>query len=112
RQAFIEYAQARGGKAGTFAQTIAMCGCRISEALELTAGQLDFAEQAIVFRSLKKRRQDVYRAVPVSPDLLADIRRIHHVDELSPDDRLWPWSRGTGWVRIGEVMKAIGVVGL
>lgn len=112
RDAFIEYAQARGGKVGTFAQTMAMCGCRISEALELTAGQLDFAEQTIVFRSLKKRRQDVYRSVPVSSEFLADIRRIHSVDNLSLNDRLWPWCRGTGWSRIREIMRAIDVVGI
>src|SRR5437588_90222 len=45
-------------------------GCRISEALGLTAERIDLAGRVIVFESLKKRRTGVFRAVPVPPELL------------------------------------------
>lgn len=37
-------------------------GCRISEALALTAQQIDLTERVIVFESLKKRKRGVCRA--------------------------------------------------
>lgn len=111
RDAFIAHASALGGDAGTFCLTVAATGCRLSEALELTVGQLDFGERVIVFRCLKKRRADVYRSVPVPAELLAEIRRVHGLERLALSDRLWPWSRGTGWARIKQVMHCAGIVG-
>jgi len=40
-------------------------GCRISEALALTARQVDLSGRVVVFESLKTRRSGVNRAVPV-----------------------------------------------
>ena len=44
--------------------------CRISEALALTARQIDLSGHVVVFESLKKRRRGVFRVVPVPPELL------------------------------------------
>jgi integrase len=45
-------------------------GCRISEALALTARRVDIGGQTIIFESLKKRRRGIYRAVPVPETLI------------------------------------------
>ena len=42
-------------------------GCRVSDALALTPKRIDLAGRAVVFETLKKRRQGVYKAVPVPP---------------------------------------------
>lgn len=42
-------------------------GCRESELLEVTPERVDLPGGCIVFRTLKKRREGVYRAVAVSP---------------------------------------------
>lgn len=42
-------------------------GRRESEALELTPERVDLEGGCLVFRTLKKRREGVYRAVPVPP---------------------------------------------
>jgi integrase len=45
-------------------------GCRISEALALTAKSIDLSGRVIVIESLKKRKTGVHRQVPVPPELL------------------------------------------
>jgi len=54
----------------TFCQTFGYTGCRISEALALTAARVDVGAGIIIFESLKKRRRGIYRAVPVPPGLI------------------------------------------
>jgi len=49
---------------------LAYSGCRISEALALTADRVDLAAYTIIFETLKKRRRGVYRAVPVPPAVI------------------------------------------
>ena len=45
--------------------TLAYSGCRLSEALALTADRVDLAAGPVVVENLKKRRTGVYRPVPV-----------------------------------------------
>ena len=92
------------------------CGCRISEALALTADRVDPGDGVLVFESLKKRRKGVYRAVPVPPDFLDRLRLVHDLEMLNRGDehgrgvRLWPWSRATAWRRCvgGHGMRGAG----
>jgi integrase len=56
-------------------------GCRISEALGLTAERIDLAGRVIVFESLKKRRTGMFRAVPVPPELLDALDLVHGIRE-------------------------------
>ena len=101
----------------TFCSTLAYGGCRISEALALTADRVDAADGVLVFESLKKRRRGVYRAVPVPPEFLERLRLVHDLEifQRSADrgraTRLWPWSRATAWRRVSEVMDAAGIAG-
>ena len=41
-------------------------GCRLLEALALTADRVDPSAGAVVFGSLKQRRNGIYRTVPIS----------------------------------------------
>jgi Phage integrase family len=59
----------------TFFGVLHATGCRISEALALTAQQIDLSGRVVVFESLKKRRKGIYRAVPVPPELPAPAER-------------------------------------
>ena len=60
-----------------FCHVLHWTGARISEALELTGQRIDFDRQAIIFRTLKKRKLSqkgeikapVFRQVPVPPEL-------------------------------------------
>lgn len=101
--------------ARTFCLTLLYTGCRISEALELVASRIDFDNQALTFRTLKKRGDKPhYRAIPVPTSLLDALDMVHGIKEhqSAPQARLWPWSRPTGWTRVKEVMAAADIKGV
>jgi len=50
--------------------TLAFAGCRLSEALALTADRLDLDAGVLTIESLKKVRTGVCRAVPVARPLV------------------------------------------
>jgi integrase/recombinase XerD len=102
----------------TFCGTLAYTGCRISEALALTAARVDLGDGVLVIESLKKRRKGVYRAVPVPPpfldalDLAHDLTTARRQPDCGAGVRLWQWSRATAWRRVCDVMDAAGITGL
>ena len=111
RQQFLRAAEHATPEVHTFCRTLGLTGCRLSEALALTATRVDKRAGVLVFESLKKRRRGVYRAVPVPRAFLATIDIVHNLDALG-DGRLWAWSRTTAWRRVREVMEAAEIRGL
>jgi integrase/recombinase XerD len=111
RQDFLRAAESAPQPVQTFCATLAHSGCRISEALALTAERVDVDAGVLVFESLKKRRKGIYRAVPVPPDFLKVLEAIHDLNGVG-DMRLWDWSRTTAWRRVREVMNAAAIRGL
>lgn len=91
-----------------FCCLLADTGCRLSEALALTADRLDPETCRVAFLTLK-RRQRVFRAVPVSRALMRDLHRLaRHQTDGGP---LWRWCRQTAWRRVRCVMDAAGIAG-
>lgn len=86
-------------------------GCRESELLEVSPERVDLTGRCIVFRTLKKRRGCVYRAVPVPPSTLDHLDLVHRVRDAVRRGKghaalpLWPCSR----MREHEVMIAAGI---
>ena len=62
RDAFLREAEQADRAVRTLCMTLAYAGCRLSEALALTADRVDLAAGVLVFESLKKRRTGIYRA--------------------------------------------------
>jgi len=112
RDAFLHAAELGDRQVRTLCMTLAYAGCRLSEALALTADRVDLAAGVLIFESLKKRRAGIYRAVPVPPALLEALNMVHGIRELQAQRskgrgaRLWPWSRMTGWRAVHAVMHA------
>jgi hypothetical protein len=67
RRAFVAVAAKAPREVRTFCGTLHATGCRISEALALTARQIDLSGRVVVFESLKKRRRGVFRACRCRP---------------------------------------------
>ena len=115
RDAFLKAAERASREVRTFCGVLAYTGCRISEALELTADRIDLEEGVIVFESLKKRKKGVYRAVPVPPalldalDLVHTIRRAQARKDGGHSERLWSWGRTWAWEQVKAVMLAAGL---
>lgn len=113
RRAFVAAAAKAPREVRTFCGVLHATGCRISEALALTAQQIDLSGRVVVFESLKKRRKGVYRAVPVPPELLDALDLVHGICEAQRRGQakalLWPWSRMTAFRRVQEVIAAAGI---
>jgi integrase len=118
RDAFLREADLADRPVRTLCMTLAYAGCRLSEALALTADRVDLAAGVLVFESLKKRRTGIFRSVPVPPALLDTIDMVHGIREQHARRgkgrgvRLWPWSRMTGWRAVHMVMQAAGLEGV
>jgi hypothetical protein len=89
---------------------LASTGCRISEALSLSEASVDFEAGHVVIQSLKKRNRKIFRTVPLPPALLSMLQEGLKAGLLR-HDRLWPWSRMTGYRRVCEVMRAARITG-
>lgn len=92
-----------------FCETIFFSGCRISEALGIVGMDVDVETCAVVIHTLKKRRGPENRLIPVPEVLAKGLKALAHE---SPEKRLWPFCRTTGWRLIKRVMKAAGITGL
>ena len=112
RGRFLQEAERADRQVRTLCMTLTYAGCRLSEALALTADRVDLAAGVLMFESLKKRRTGIYRVVPVPPALLETLNMVHGIRELQSQRgkgrgvRLWPWSRMTGWRAVHTVMAA------
>lgn len=113
RVAFSEHIRPMENLAGLFCWVLLESGCRPSEALALKRRNIDVGERVIVFESLKKRRRGVYRAVPVSNELIGRLDRHFAIaaGDDSREERLWPWSRATAYRRVCARMAAVGIQG-
>ena len=112
RKAFLKTADRAPCEVRTFCHLLHFSGCRISEALALTSDRVDFANGTVTFESLKKRRDGVYRSVPVPPTLLDALDLVHNVRETEAKRgrgrkvKLWTWERTTAWRKVKAVMEA------
>jgi integrase len=117
RDTFLRAAEQADRSVRTLCMTLAYSGCRLSEALALTADRVDLAAGVVVLETLKKRRPGIYRAVPVPPALLEALDLVHGIRELQARRgkgrgvRLWPWSRMTGWRAVHAVMQDVRLDG-
>jgi integrase/recombinase XerD len=92
----------------TLCLTLAYTGCRISEALALTADRVEREAGFIAIRCLKKRdRAIVIREVPAPPALLRALHQVHDLDDRKK--RLWPVSRSLAWLLVKGVMRHAGI---
>lgn len=91
-----------------FGQLLYYSGCRLSEGLALTPKLIDVEGQCVVFRTLKRRKL-IYRAVPMPARFLREL--IAYAASLNLEERLFPWSRQTGWRRIRWLMDSASIEG-
>ena len=94
----------------SFCLTLYYTGCRISEALELDSRSLDHSNKMLIFRTLKQRRNDRYRALPIPNELIHEIDS--QIRSRTNTDLIWNFSRTTGWRVIRKIMQQAGLDGV
>ena len=123
RDLFLRAAKSENRENRIFCSVLHYTGCRISEALALSPRQISIPDQAIIFRTLKKRKLDnqgnikkpQYRSVPVPEriiediDLVFDLRKKRTPKEMNKP--FWMMSRTTAWRMVKRVMSRAGITG-
>jgi integrase len=89
-----------------FCLVLAFAGCRVSEALALTADHVDPERRTLTIRTLKRRRT-VFRAVPVPQSMIELLRGLRTDDE----GRFWCSHRVTAWRVVKATMQGAGIAG-
>jgi integrase len=68
RTAFLTAAAQFPHDVRSLCHVLTYTGCRLAEALALSADRVDLRASRLTFETLKKRKRGVYRTVPVPPD--------------------------------------------
>lgn len=92
-----------------FCLTLYYTGCRISEALNLRGCDFDAELKAVLICTLKKRVHKEIRRIPLPEFLATELMKIA---DSQCDQRLWEFSRTTGWRIVKSVMKKAGISGI
>lgn len=108
RRRFLMAADRMDDASRIFCHLLAFTGCRVSEGLALTPARLDPEAGRVIFRSLKRRKLS-FRAVPIPPALMQDLRRVGR--GKAHDQPLWSWCRQTAWRRVRWAMTEAGITG-
>lgn len=117
RMRFLRAAKMANPETETLCMTLTYTGCRISEALALSAASIQRQVGIISFCTLKKRDKLIIREVPVPGKLISVLERVHGISEsecVEPEEcenRLWPWSRTWAWMQVKAVMAQAHIYG-
>ncbi len=113
---FLAKAKERDSNLRTFAETLVYTGCRISEGLSLMPKGVNRESRQITFNSLKKRRGDLYRTVPVPENYIDTLTVANKIVERQKikkkaESRIWTWSRQYAFRLIKDLMVDAGIPG-
>ena len=109
RGRFIEMAERCAPRQRSLCLILLYTGCRLSEALDLRGSSVQVSAGIITFRTLKRRRPDLYREVPVPECLIEALGAGHRLDTDAP---LWPdINRVTAYRWVKAVMARAGIAG-
>ena len=111
RARFLVAAERAAATTGTLCLVLAHTGCRLSEALALTARSIDPATATLAIVTLKRRRRAVVREVPVPRELTDRLVAAHDLATACDDALLWPICRSTGWRQVKQVMRSADISG-
>jgi integrase/recombinase XerD len=117
RQTFLMVAAQFPHDIRSFCHVLTYTGCRLAEALALTADRGALAASRLTFETLKKRKRGVYRTVPVPPEVVTMLDFVHNSRHAQGRRargrslRLWSWSPVTAWRHVKAVMQAAGIRG-
>lgn len=115
RARFLSAARAAHPHVRSFGLTLLYTGCRISEALALTSRDVQFESKVITFNTLKRRRDDVYREVPMPDELVSALQAVCIQDQANSPiwrHRRQSIKRSTGYRWIKALMTTAQISGV
>jgi integrase/recombinase XerD len=118
RQAFLAAAAQFPHTVRSFCYVLASSGCRLAEALALTADRVDLTTNRLTFETLKKRKRGMYRVVPVPLEVVTMLDFVHNIrrgqgrQDQGSTQPLWSWSPVTAWRHVKAVMQTASIQGV
>lgn len=117
RRRFVDAAREASSEQQLFCLMLRWSGGRVSEILAVTPAAVDLESGVVSLKTLKRRRPDVVRQVPLPSDLLAALDQEFHLratqgDPIAAHQRIWRFSRTTAWRYVKAVMTIAGIQGL
>ena len=114
RQRFLSAARRQDAKTRVLCLVLCYTGCRLSEALALTADAVQPETNIIALCTLKRRkRHAVIREVPVPASLIGELLALAAENGASQHSGLlWSWGRTWAWMQIKAVMAEADIHGL
>lgn len=129
---FLAAAEAQErGEVRTLCLVLAYTGCRISEALALTAEHVDLSEKTLTFKTLKQRDRIAFRSVPVPEQIIDVLELVHSIrkhqrpgEDKATDEPLvtrkgtgksaflWNWKRTQAYNHVKQVLIEADITGL
>lgn len=112
REAFLKAIQSLPDSEKLYCATLLWTGCRPSEARLLTFEHLDLEENVIIIPTLKKRKENVYRRVPVPDTFLLQL--LIYCDAVGATDTqrlLWTWGRTKAYLIVKSVLASLNKTG-
>jgi integrase len=107
-QQFYEIANARPRMdVRLFCLLLYYTGARISEIINLKPISIDFANKSVAIRTLKRRRNDVFRQIPLPDALMTDIR--NYIKAMGKCDQLWRFAGRSASRYVKSVMQEAGI---
>lgn len=92
-----------------YCQLFHYTGARLNEISLLQKGQIDYQDQAVILRTLKQRRKNAYRQIPLPEYLLNGLYDLSNQNVIS---NLWTFSSRTGARCIKAVMDTAEIRGV
>lgn len=113
RAAFLKASTLDAGPMRTLCGLLHYTGCTLTEAITVTASQIDLSARTVILQGTTPRRHDISRAVPL-PDafilLLDEVHGIGHVQSCpEANPLLWPHDRKTVREKVNRVILAAGI---
>ncbi len=100
-----------------FSQLLYYTGARFSEIHALCPAQFNYIDRVVTIRTLKRRRTDIFREIPLPDHMLSDIQAMidlkYKSEEITDDtDKIWSFSKRTGARLIKNVMQDAQIDGV
>lgn len=116
RKRFYEIADARKRQdIRLFCLLLFYTGARISEIGSLSLTSIDFSNKSVTLRTLKRRRADVFRQIPLPDALLEDLKTyINRLARQNSEEAagMWHFSIRSASRYVKSIMEDAGITGV
>ena len=117
RKAFLEATTYKAPDIKFFCQMIYYTGCRPGEARAVTPDHLDYAEQGVILRTLKQKKdRPFFRFIELPESFLVSLHDLYKVKDkkgkATGKKPLWTFSDRTSRNYIKSVMNEAGITGV